>query len=239
MWQAARHVAERKPVIISIGSMAASGGYYLASSGDHIFADPSAIVGSIGVVGGKFVMKDLYDKIGLSSEAFYRGKNADLFSDAKPFDDRQRRLITNWMRNTYDQFTGRVMHTRKNKIKDIDQVARGRIFLAKQAKDLGLVDEIGGIEAALAHAAGKAKLEKGGYDVKIVPAPRTLADLLTGNPGPEAAMPFKPTIRISEDSVLHALSPQMRRSIGQQLRFMHLLQDRPVALVSPYVLTVR
>jgi protease IV len=239
MWQAARHTASKKPVIISIGSMAASGGYYLASAGDYIYADPSAIVGSIGVVGGKFVLKGLYDKIGLTSESFYRGKNADLFSDSKPFDDRQRRLVTNWMRNTYEQFTSRVMHTRKDKIKDIDQVARGRIFLAKQAKELGLVDEIGGIEAAIADAAGRAKLEKGKYDVRIVPAPRTLADLLMGTGAVQAELPFKPTVKISEDSILRTLSPKMRRAVGQQVQFMQLLQDRPVVLVSPYVISVR
>jgi protease-4 len=239
MWQAVRRAAAKKPVIVSIGGMAASGGYYLASAGDHIYADPSAIVGSIGVVGGKFVLKGLYDKLGLTSESFYRGKNADLFSDSKPFDERQRRLVTNWMRNTYEQFTNRVMHTRKDKIKDIDKVARGRIFLAGQAKELGLVDEIGGIEDALANAAGRAKLEKGQYDVKILPAPRTLADLLMGGGGAEASMPFKPTIKISEDSVLQVLSPQMRRSVGQQLQFLQILQDRPVALVAPYVLTVK
>ena len=239
MWQAARHVAEKKPVIVSIGSMAASGGYYLACSGDHIFADPSAIVGSIGVVGGKFVMKGLYDKIGLTSEGFHRGRNADLFSDAKPFDDRQRRLVTNWMRNTYEQFTSRIQHTRKDKIKDIDKVARGRIFLASQARDLGMVDEIGGIEAALAHAATKVNLQKDQYEVRILPAPKTLADMLVGGTGAEAALPFKPEIRMSEDSILRALPPSARRAIGEQVQFFQLLQDRPVVLVAPYTITIK
>src|SRR4029079_15493963 len=161
--------ASKKPVIISVGSMAASGGDYLACSGDYVFAYPWAIVGSIVVVGGKFVLKGLYDKIGLTSEAFHRGKNADLFSESQPFTERQRRLVTNWMGNTYDQFTSRVRHTRKDKIKDIDQVARGRIFIAKQAKDLGMVDEIGGIEAAINYAAGKAKMTKGQFDVRVLP----------------------------------------------------------------------
>jgi protease-4 len=239
MWQAARHVAEKKPVIISVGSMAASGGYYLASAGDYVFADPSAIVGSIGVVGGKFVLKGLYDKIGLTSESFYRGKNADLFSDAKPFDDHQRRLVTNWMRNTYEQFTSRVMHTRKDKIKDIDKVARGRIFLANQAKELGLVDEIGGIEAALTYAAGKASLQKGAYEVKVLPQPKTLADLLVGNANQQAAMPFKPSIKLSEDSILRTLSPSARQTIIQQIRFAQLLQDRPVVLVAPFSVKIQ
>src|SRR5205823_3725266 len=133
MWQAVNAAAQDKPVIVSVGSMAASGGYYLASAGDYIFADPSAIVGSIGVVGGKFVLHDLFEKIGIGTETISRGKNSALFSMNQEWTDRQRRMVTNWMKQTYDQFTERVMTNRKGKIKDIDQVARGRIFLAKQA----------------------------------------------------------------------------------------------------------
>lgn len=235
MWQAVRRVAEDKPVIISIGNMAASGGYYLASAGDHIFADASAIVGSIGVVGGKFVMKDLYDKLGLTSQAFLRGRNADLFSSNQPFTDRQRRMVTNWMKQTYDQFTTRIMTTRTGKIKDIDQVARGRIFLADQAKELGMVDEIGGIEKAIDFAADWVDLERGSYEVRVLPAPKTLADLFGG--GSEARLPLK--TQIAEDSILRVLSPSLRKMLGQQIRVMQLLQDRPVMLVSPYMITVQ
>ena len=239
MWQAARSVAAKKPVIISIGSMAASGGYYLASAGDYIFADPSAIVGSIGVVGGKFVLKDIYGKLGITTEAFGRGRNSDLFSSSKPFDERQKRLITNWMKGTYEQFTQRVMSTRKDKIKDIDQVARGRIFIARQAKDLGMVDEIGGVQAALAYAAGKVNLKQGAYDVKLLPTPKTLADLLTGGAASETAFPFKPKLEIAELAVLKALDPVARKALGQQLQMINLLRQRPVVLVAPFVVTVR
>src|SRR5436305_13177880 len=159
MWQAARRVAKEKPLIISVGGMAASGGYYLASSGDYIFADPGGIVGSIGVVGGKFVTKDLFEKVRLSTEFFDKGRNAGLFSSNKEWDERQRRMVRNWMQETYDQFTQRVMSTRKNRISDIDKVARGRIFLASQAKQLGMVDEIGGVEQAIAYAANKVNLK--------------------------------------------------------------------------------
>ena len=239
MWQAARVLAEKKPVVVSIGSMAASGGYYLASAGDHIFADPSAVVGSIGVVGGKFVFKDIYGKLGINTEAVGRGRNADLFSSTKPFDERQRRIITNWMKGTYEQFTQRVMTTRKGKIKDIDEVARGRIFIAKQAKELGMVDEIGGVQAALAYAAAKVDLKQGGYDVKLFPTPKTLADLLTGGAASETALPFKPKIDVAELAILKALDPAARKVLGQQLQMINLLQKRPVVLVAPFVVTVR
>jgi protease-4 len=237
MWQAARHCAQKKPVIVSVGSMAASGGYYLASAGDRIFADSSAIVGSIGVVGGKFVLKDLYDKLGLHSETFSKGQNVGLFSSSEPWTDKQREMVTGWMRQTYDQFTRRVMSMREGKIKDIDKVARGRIFLAKQAKSLGLVDEIGGLQDAVSYAAEKGGLKAGEYEVRILPEPKTFADYLMGN-GPDAATAIKPKIEI-KDPILGNLSPILRKAMGRQLQMIQLLQDRPVVLVAPFDVTIR
>jgi protease-4 len=243
MWQAAQRVSKGgKPVIISVGSMAASGGYYLASSGDFIFADPTAIVGSIGVVGGKFVLKDLFTKVGLNTESFVRGKNADLFSSTIEWDDQQRQQLTKWMRTTYDQFTERVMTTRQGKIKDIDAVARGRIFSASQAKDLGMVDQIGGIQDAIAHAAKQAKLKPGDYDVRVLPGPKTLADLLNGNNSDsdeDSAMRFAPRMSVEVQGLMEALGPSMRRALGMELDELMLLQRRPLMLASPVMFVVR
>jgi protease-4 len=239
MWQAARRVAKTKPVIISVGSMAASGGYYLASSGDYIFADPTAIVGSIGVVGGKFVTADLYKTLGLTTESFMRGKNAGLFSSNTEWTDDQRRLVTNWMHQTYDQFTERVMTTRDGKIKDIDAVARGRIFSAKQALNLGMVDAIGGVSDAINYSAEQVDLKPGTYDVEVLPPPRTLADIIAASAGADAKMPFTPKIELSADSVLNALSPSTRHALGEEIELLTLLQQHPVLLASPVVFTVK
>ena len=239
MWQAVRRVAKDKPIVISVGSMAASGGYYLASAGDRIFADPSAIVGSIGVVGGKFVTKGLYDKLGLTTAAFTRGRNADMFSSETEFTDRQRRMVRDWMTQTYDQFTQRVMTTRAGKIKNIADVAQGRVFVAAQAKDLGMVDEIGGLDAAVTYAAGQVDLPADGYDVRMVPAPKTLADLLTGDAGPSAMAAVQPKVELSPDSVLQALPADVRSMVGEQLQIMRLLQERPVVLAAPFVVRVK
>jgi protease-4 len=236
MWQAARRFAEKKPLIVSVGGMAASGGYYLASSGDRIFADPAAIVGSIGVVGGKFVYHDLYDKLGLTTEKFSRGANAGLFSSNEPFTEKQRRMVTNWMRGTYDQFTQRVMTTRSGKIQDIDQVARGRIFTATQARALGMVDDIGGIDDAIAYAAKRSGLGAGKYDVRIVPRPRSLADLLGMNGGAEAATAIRPTVQINP--ILQALPESARRMLIQQVQQMRLMESHPVVLLAPFNVTV-
>ena len=240
MWQAVRRVAKDKPVVISVGNMAASGGYYLASAGDRIFADPSAIVGSIGVVGGKFVYKDLMDKFGVTTQEFTRGKNADMFGSSTPFSDRQRRMVRDWMTETYDQFTQRVMTTRAGKIKNIADVAQGRVFIAANAKDLGMVDEIGGLDAAITYAAGQVDLSGENFDVRQVPAPRTLGDLLTGSAGPSAASPLVPKIEISvESSLLSALPPEVRSMVGQQVQILHLMQQHPVVLAAPFVVRVK
>jgi protease-4 len=238
MWQSVRRVAADKPVIISIGSMAASGGYYLASAGDYIVADPSAIVGSIGVVGGKFVMTDLYDKLGITTMTFQRGQNAGLFSSTTRFDDRQKRMVRTWMKNTYDQFTDRIKETRGKKIKDIDEVARGRIFLAEDAKDLGMVDELGGLTTAINIAAKRVKLEKGDYDVMVLPKPVTFADMLSGGHGADAELPLRPNVKlqIKADSMLNMLPANVRASLGQQLQLMEILENRPVAVMAPFVI---
>jgi protease IV len=239
IWQAIRRVSQesKKPVIVSIGSMAASGGYYLAAAGDYIFADRVAIIGSIGVVGGKFVFKELYDKIGLTTENFLQGRNADLFSSSNAFNDRQRRMVRTWMQQTYDQFTQRVMTTREGKIKDIDKVARGRIFLATQACELGMVDELGGCDDAIAFAAKKVGLDAGKYDIQMLPAPKSLIEYLTGE---EAAAigPIRPQINLANPTLL-ALPAPMRKMLGQQLQMMQLMEKRPVVLMSPFIVNFK
>lgn len=239
MWQAVRRAAEKKPVIISVGTMAASGGYYLASSGQYIFADPTAIVGSIGVVGGKFVIKDALDKIGLTIGNFNRGANSGLFDMTTPWTDQQRAMVTHWMEDTYKQFTERVMTTRKGKIADISEVAQGRIFMARQAKDLGMVDAIGGEEAAIAYAASQGRLSPGEYDVRVLPPSKTLADYLASSGFGTGQMPFTPKMELTADSVLRLMPASTRRLLLEQMQMYQLFQSQPVQLISPCLVTVK
>lgn len=239
IWQAARRVQAKKPLIVSVGSMAASGGYYVASASDRIFADPGAIVGSIGVVGGKFVYSDLMSKLGVTTETFARGQNANLFSSTQPFTDRQRKMVTAWMKQTYNQFTSRVLTTRKDKIKEIDEVARGRIFAASQGKTVGLVDEIGGLRQAFAYTAQKVQLKEGDYEVRVLPPQRTLADLFSGKDSWDASTPIRPNITLAPDSLLNAIDRTTREALSQQLQAIQLLQRHPVLLINPFVLTTR
>jgi protease-4 len=241
IWQAARRVAETKPLVVSVGGMAASGGYYIASAGERIYADPGAIVGSIGVVGGKFVWHDLATKLGLNTETFSKGANADLFSSSHPFDQRQRKMITHWMKQTYEQFTRRVMSTRGKAIKEIDDVARGRIFAAPVGKEVGLVDEIGGFDAAVADAARRAHLKEGYYELRTLPAPKTFADLFWRG-GEETTSPIRPKVQVdagAASAIFGLLDRATRDALGQQLQALQLFQERPVQLVMPYIVTVR
>lgn len=237
MWQSARRLAAKKPLVISVGSMAASGGYYLASAGDYIFADSTAIVGSIGVVGGKFVLGGMFEKLGVGNESFSRGKNANLFSSATAWNEDQRRMVQRWMKRTYDQFTERVMTTRTGKIKDIDKVARGRIFLARDALALGMVDELGGLRKAIAHAGKQAELNAPNeFEVRIYPQPKTLADMFT----PTGRMVMTPLHDfVGRSAIMAALPEAVRRPMLQQLQIMQLLEKRPVMVAMPFSISIK
>jgi ClpP class serine protease len=144
-------------------------------------------------------------------------------------------MVHDWMRQTYDQFTQRVMTTRKGKIKDIDKVARGRIFLADQARDLGMVDAIGGLSDAIAKAAQDADLPPGSYDVRLVPPPRTLADFLTGDV--QSKVNLQP--QMAAGGGLYDLLPaDQRTALREQINVLRVLQTHPVAVVCPYVISM-
>jgi len=176
--QAVRKCAKEKPVIVSVSGMAASGGYYIAAPGKTIIADPSAVVGSIGVVSGKLALTGLLDKIGISTHEFTRGKNAGLMM-MRPWDEREQAVIRKQAQRIYDLFARRVTEGRGEKIKDIDAVAHGRVFTARQAVRNGLVDKVGGFREAISTALTEAKLDK--CDFLVLPRPKTLMDLIQGS----------------------------------------------------------
>jgi len=148
-------------------------------------------------------------------------------------------MITGWMKETYEQFLDRIQTTRRSKIKHIDDVARGRIFSAKQGKDLGLVDEIGGLEDAIADAARQAGLSDGGYDLRSLPQPKTLMDIFGGGDSSEARTPVAPPLKVDISSFLGVLDPSTRRMVQQQLTTMTLFQRHPVQLVAPYAIRLK
>ncbi|HET6335074.1 MAG TPA: signal peptide peptidase SppA [Polyangiales bacterium] len=155
MWHAVRRVAKRKPVIVSVGDMAASGGYYIACAGTEIFASPTSIVGSIGVVGGKIVVDKLAAQLGVHATTLTRGKNANWLSPTSRFSDSERAALQRALEETYGIFVSRVREGRKLSDAEISTVAEGRIMSGKRATEGKLVDREGTLYDAIAHLRDK------------------------------------------------------------------------------------
>jgi len=152
IWKEIRRVQDKKPVIVSMSGMAASGGYYVSCPGDSVFADPATLTGSIGVYAGKMDRSAMYQKIGVNREFISRGENALLFSDAGGFSDAQRALFTSQMERFYDRFVGKVAEGRDLDPDAVRAVAQGRVWTGRQALGHGLVDGLGGLERAIRSA---------------------------------------------------------------------------------------
>jgi protease-4 len=178
IWQSVYEFSKEKPIYVSVNSMAARGGYYIACAGTRVYVSPSSIIGSIGVVGGKIVFGDLYQKIGVGVYRRNRGPLGDIFNSAEPFTPAQRLALQASFDRTYDLFTNRVMTGRGQRVTNIEVVAQGRLFTGEQAVQNGLADEIGGIETAIMSLAEEAGLQAGQYDVIDLPYPRSLSEVL-------------------------------------------------------------
>jgi len=145
---------------VSVGDMAASGGYYVASAGSRIYASPGSIVGSIGVVGGKIVGSRLGERIGVHASTLSRGAHATWLSPLSPFTDGERATLEHLLTRTYDRFLERVATGRKRNAASFAPAAEGRVMGGKRALAHGLVDEIGGLASAIEYARKEAKLPK-------------------------------------------------------------------------------
>lgn len=151
-----RELSAKKPVVISMSDLAASGGYYMAMTGDPIVAYPSTITGSIGVVFAKPVLKGLYNNLGITKDSLSRGKNAAFLSDYDELDAAGRANLKALIQSMYAAFLDEVATGRKRPVEEIAPLAEGRVWLGGQAKERGLVDELGGIDVALATLKKKA-----------------------------------------------------------------------------------
>ncbi len=148
-----------KPVIASFGNVAASGGYYVAMSANKIIAHPTTITGSIGVMGSKFVLKEMYEKIGVNMERLQIGENSDLFSSSEKFDEEQKELLRNHMRIFYEDFVSKAAEGRTISYEDVHRVAQGRVWSGIKAKEHELIDKLGGFQAAVRAAKVAAELD--------------------------------------------------------------------------------
>ncbi len=152
--------AAGKPVVVSMGNLAASGGYWISMNADRIYADPSTITGSIGIFGLFFNVPEAMGKVGLNTDGVGTTWLAGAFDPARPLDPRVGAMIQDVLNSGYHDFISKVAKARDQDIAAIDQIARGRVWSGAQAKQHGLVDDFGGLDAAVADAAKRAKLDE-------------------------------------------------------------------------------
>ena len=170
MWRELKLLAKEKPLLVSMGNVAASGGYYIAAAGEEIVANPSTITGSIGIFTGKFDVTGLMNLLGVHSETYRRGARADFMGMQRPWNDAELVTVRAGMEELYQLFLARVAEGRKSlTTAQIDAVGRGRVWLGSQARERGLVDADAGLLGVISRAAARAGLEPGDYVVEAWP----------------------------------------------------------------------
>lgn len=171
LWRELKRLAKKKPLVTSMGSMAASGGYYLAMAGDAIYASPLTLTGSIGVVAGKFDLRGLLDKMGIRREVLSYGRRTGLYSMSTGFTEDERARLKEQLRTFYDEFVGKAASGRGVETEELEQHARGRIWSGAQAVELGLADKTGTLDDAVDEAARRAGLGRT-WETRLYTPPR-------------------------------------------------------------------
>lgn len=216
--------AAGKPVVVSMGDLAASGGYWISMNADRIYADESTITGSIGIFGMIPNFARSLDKIGVHTDGVGTTRFAGAFDVTRPMDPAVGRVVQSVIDKGYADFTGKVALARDRDVDAIDEVARGRVWSGAQAKERGLVDAFGGLKAAIADAAGRAKLgEPDKYRVNYIEKAATpFAQFMTGFAGSRAG-----AWMLSDSSLARLMLARTLPEMDAQLRFVEdAVKDR-------------
>jgi protease-4 len=225
IWREVQLTATKKPVVVSMGAAAASGGYYIASPGSYIYANPLTITGSIGIFYGKMDFAGLLGKIGVNIETLRTEQHADSQSPFRPFTDEEREILKDKIRQFYGLFLRRVADGRGLSRKEIDAVGRGRVWTGRQAKDHKLVDALGGLRQALA----KARVMGGVRDdapILELPKRRTsLLGKLLGVEGLKAELNSQTPLPKELMDIAKAVAPYALYGEDQPLARIELLPD--------------
>lgn len=237
IWHAVVSAKEKKPVVISMGDVAASGGYYIAAGASKIVAQPSTITGSIGVVAGKPVLRGFYDWLGISNEYVLRGKNAGMFRETEKFSPDERAKFEAWIKTTYyEDFVPKVAKGRNKDAAYIDSIAQGRVWTGSQGKERGLVDEFGGLDRAVEVAKELANIPKDkGVHRVIMPYPRTLLqDLMAVGDETRGE-----TTQLKQQQAMLAALPEDARRALRYMAVLDRMKDGESMLLMPFDLRVK
>jgi protease-4 len=243
--QACQRVAAKKPLIVSMGNVAASGGYYVSLASKQVFADEGTITGSIGVLGGKLATTDMWAKIGVTFNPIQRGERAGMLGTSTIFTDKERAHFQAWMDEVYAVFKQHVTDIRGEKLKKpIDELAGGRVYTGKQALELGLVDEIGTLQDAISAAAKAAKIEK--YEIRVIPRPENFLEVLMSDLSGQQdedkqrlslSVPAatSPSLWDSAAPLLQGLDPDRVRLVRQALQQLDQCRTEQVLMSAPVI----
>ena len=213
IWRAIESAKEKKPVVVSMSDVAASGGYYIACNANKIVAEPSTITGSIGVLGGKPVVKGFYDWIGITNEYVLRGKNAGMFRETEKFSDTERQKWEGFLGATYDDFISKVGKGRGKEKTYIDSIGQGRVWTGSQGKEKGLVDEYGGLDKAIEIAKQLAKIPADQSVQRVImPKPPGFFEQLM-NSGDEGDSDATSAQAKQQAAILEAMPIDVRRAV--------------------------
>jgi protease IV len=175
IWREVSRTRGVKPIIVSMSDLAASGGYFVSVAADRILAQPGTLTASIGVLGGKLVTTEFWNRIGFTTDAVQRGRHATFYSSTTRYSPEERAIFESWLKRVYDDFVAKVAQGRGKTVQEIDAVAQGRVWTGDEALRLGLVDEIGGLSLAVRRALELAKLDPDSRAQLVVfPAPTGL-----------------------------------------------------------------
>jgi protease-4 len=181
-----------KPLVASMGDVAGSGGYYIAMGAKKIYAEPGTLTGSIGVLGGKIVLKGLFDKLGFNIEVISRGANSGALSSTQSFTPEERRMWTNMLKEVYRQFVSKAAKGRNMSYEKLEELAQGRIYSGRMAKEIGLVDELGTLDDAIVAAKVAAGLKPDAdVDLLILPQPKSIFEQLFSDPASDVETDLK------------------------------------------------
>lgn len=206
-----REAKEKKPVIVSMGSMAASGGYWISAYANQIFAEQATITGSIGVFGLVPNVQGLANDHGVTFDGVKTSQFADLYTLSRPKTPEEMALIQQYTDHLYDEFIRKVSEGRSLPLDQVQQIAQGRVWSGLDAKDIGLVDQIGGLTEAIDYAAEAANLDVDWVLIQL-PEPRTLAETLVETLSTPPGAP--PVTRISGNDVLSATLRRLQKELA-------------------------
>ena len=235
IWHAVEAANQKKPVVVSMSDVAASGGYYISASASKIVAQPSTITGSIGVLAGKPVLRGFYDWLGISNEYVLRGKTAGMFRETEKFSDEERAKFEDWIKTTYYQdFVPKVAKGRHKDPQSVDAVGQGRVWTGAQAKERGLVDEFGGLDRAIELAKQLAKIPADkGVERVILPYPQTfIQQLLSGGAD-------NTSTQVQQQRAVFAALPEDARRALRFMALMDRMKNGETMLLMPFDLRIK